>query len=491
MQQKTPQTDSGKTNNQALKPRVATLDNPLLQTKASTGTVEEAEDTFVIPAGWTLDEIVSYLKVPEQALIRLNQNLLIEAEGVKGFPGGALIHVPENELASKKEVADADANRLDTDSLRKEPLPPPPEKKQPKLQFSVGAGGKNIQSDVHIIQQLLNKINMLDNDIYDQEINAIVDQETGAVAEESIPETIKAIERFQREVMYWGDADVDRKISKRESPTLAKLKEADASYVEKRLAGYPKVVAEREELARQKAEQEKKAREKAAEDKRKAEEEELKRKRQAEYEKELSETSDDDKTLKNIYDRHEDLESLAVEMRKYAPFNPKLVAGMLSYVWSLSSDNLAYQIAKDEKNLSRYSKDLLTSMRNAMASGWTTDEEQKEIERIDAVLNTNESINKNDKDLLKDQLNNKSTPEAAPYASQMDNKFNSENLYGNGASDKRVYNINTCNVTSLAMALRALKSEKIIRQTLLSQLASNGFTKKQIELYKNSDLEDL
>ena len=194
---------------------------------------------------------------------------------------------------------------------------------------------------------------------------------------EMIPETIQAIRSYQREVMQ---GVVDGNVSST-GPTMNSIKINTAEQVAIARQKYTVKKKHEEEAARKKKEEERQKQEKLVR------EQEALKKQQA-YIAALKSVGSDKESVKKIYDVNSyDMRVLGKEMRKYAPHNPKLVIAMLNYMGYTDSDNLAYNISSNftDAELGTLSNELLNELKAYLDGGWTSEAEQKQIDRINNV----------------------------------------------------------------------------------------------------------
>jgi len=384
----------------------------------------------------------------------------------KGVLPGIIDQSKNNDPKEKAKKKKSTSNELlDLDNMLADPLPIPKEEEVHTVEFGVGKGGQNYQADVHLVQQYLWQIGLLMDDEYDNEITAPTIDDTTQIKESSLPLTIKAITKFQREVLHWQKYDGN--ISGPDSKTLKQLKTATASFVEERLEKYPEIAAERRVKAKADEEQKRKVeakREKEAEEQRKNE---------AKIKK-LKETKTDKDSLQKINNKHGgDISCIAEELREFAPYNPELVKKMLNSMDYSDQDDLAYEIVLHESNLSRYSKDLLTKLKSELIEGWTGDEEYEQVKRINSVLGDESPVDVKLIELMKkDRLSPKEISEVRDlilntegeirkeYFLKLQYKTKYENQRDSKVTDKgeRVEKAigGICNLTALAMALQYL-----------------------------------
>ena len=374
--------------------------------------------------------------------------------------------------------------RLPEESRLSEVVEMPAERVIPSLTESVGVGGKNNLEDINIVNYHLMEAGLI------TQLDELPAEAEEPISEDKIPHLIAALFTFQKEVLHWKKADGN--IGGPESATLAALKSTTPEEVAAKREAYPAIKAKREaEIAAAAKEEADRLAKIEAEEKAKAKAEAAE---QARIDKLKNEPATAENAKKLIAE-HSDMLALASRMKAYVGLNPKLVKAVLNQLGRTERDNLSFAL------LNRLSDSMLASTDHALLSdmkasleAWfvaspTTDYEQA-IARIDWVLGKRRKVEKKNKEVqvIKEGI---TTPEKAPYASQTDNSYDTSKVYGEGASNKQVYSYNTCNITSLAMALRALAPEKEIRATVLAQLKEGGFTGEEIESKKDYDIEDL
>ncbi len=119
-----------------------------------------------------------------------------------------------------------------------------------QINSGVGAGcAENIKADVMTIQKALLDLGLLSESDFEQESAVVKSSPTPSVEQEKIGKTIEAITKFQEEVLHWQESDGN--ISGPGSATLANIhaEHMDSDYVQKRIAMYPVLAAQREAIA--------------------------------------------------------------------------------------------------------------------------------------------------------------------------------------------------------------------------------------------------
>lgn len=119
-----------------------------------------------------------------------------------------------------------------------------------QINSGVGAGcAENIKADVMTIQKALLDLGLLSESDFEQESAVVKSSPTPSVEQEKIGKTIEAITKFQEEVLHWQESDGN--ISGPGSATLANIhaEHMDSDYVQKRIAMYPALAAQREAIA--------------------------------------------------------------------------------------------------------------------------------------------------------------------------------------------------------------------------------------------------
>jgi LysM repeat protein len=221
-------------------------------------------------------------------------------------------------------------------------------------------------------------------------------------------------------------------------------------------------------------------------------------------------------SVASLIEKHTDYmmlneEALANDLVKnYLFSNPAIVLEVLKQVEEWNEDDVVVELMKliSENNWKNIDKKLLSEFKRILHSGFESDEEKILIDRIDGVLNPaiekpiTDKINMispvkaiaSDTSAVKTSIPTTSNPgpEKEPYASQMDNKYYMEKMYGDKSQGKVVKNSNECNVTSLAMTLRKLENEQILKNRTFDLLISGqGYSEDQRNTFIKKDLEDL
>ncbi len=392
-------------------------------------------------------------------------------------------------IGQKPSATSSESSELTSKNQLSTPKEMPAERVIPEIQESVGIGGVNCKEDVEIVQYYLQEAGLL------TEIDAIPEDAGAALEEAQLPNLIAAIFTFQEEVLYWPDTDGN--IGGPASKTLAALKTTTPDQAKARMEKYPAIKAKREAEAAGKAKA-------AVELKEKQEKEDAKLKAQQAAEKKEQERVDklrnESASVENAqkYIReHPDKLVLASRMKEFVTHNPALVNTVLAELGRTGRDNLTFALMNklSDSELANTDRELLVSMKSSLEAwfvSYNSGEYEKVIQRLDNIMGI-----KDQKDQAKDQevvevlKEGIDTPEIAPYASQMDNVFNSGSVYGDKASKKKVNKFSTCNVTSLAIALRALKPEKDIREVLMIQFLEDGLANEEVKSKSNYDIEDL
>lgn len=297
------------------------------------------------------------------------------------------------------------------------------------------------------------------------------------VAPEKLTATIDAIETYQLKVMH-KDAPEGR--INPNGATITGFMQASQDNVTKKIEGYEAYKAKKESDAFYAAEadkaieRERQRKEKVAAEKRKKEEARVKK---------LKQEPSNKSNIKKIYDRFDgDIKCLADEMRKYAPYNQKLVIEMLDYVDWEDQDDLAYNIVFFEPNLNSYPKTLLLKLKDELEEGWEGESEQELVQKLDALISADSKRN-----ISKKAKKSKSNTDL--YTNQRDNKFNENNVYSKYVG--RISGDNMCNVTTLAMQLKKLyPSNDKLKKDAISILIEKG-SKSSVGQFKNQQVEDI
>ncbi len=258
-------------------------------------------------------------------------------------------------------------------------------------QITSGVGdssAENKKADVMIIQKALLDLGLLNESDFSSESTVVNNCPTPSVEQEKISKTIEAIYRFQSEVLHWQNCDGN--ISGPDSKTLEEIhaEHKDADYVQKRIALYPTIVAQREAKA-EKRKQEKLAAQKIAEQKA-AEAARIKAIKDKPATKEAA-----DKFL----EQEEDTLEIADKLKEYVSLNPKFVQAVINQFDRMDRDNITFALMNrvSDTELTAGGEDLVKLMRETLTNwfvSWSSYTE--EIERLDKLYPEEEKANKNE-----------------------------------------------------------------------------------------------
>ncbi len=248
-----------------------------------------------------------------------------------------------------------------------------------QITSGVGAGNaENIKADVMVIQKALLNLGLLSESDFEQESTVVNSSPTPTVEQEKIGKTIDAISRFQEEVLHRQSSDGN--ISGPDSKTLEEIhaEHMDADYVQKRIALYPTIVAQREAKA-EKRKQEKLAAQKQAEQKA-AEAARIKAIKDKPATKEAA-----DKFLEQEGNTLE----IADKLKEYVSLNPKFVQAVINQFDRMDRDNITFALMNrvSDTELATGGEDLVQLMRETLTNwfvSWSS--YTKEIERLDNIL---------------------------------------------------------------------------------------------------------
>lgn len=321
--------------------------------------------------------------------------LFYEGEGI--FDDGKVMVDAKGETVSSTEAA-----KVAEPEKAKEPIA---EKVETTVTDSVGKGGVNLKEDVVLIQDKLLALGLLTESAYSQENQATIQAATPSVEESKIEQTIAAIEKFQKEVLYWNNYDGN--IGGPTSSTLEKLNSEgiDKDYVQKRIAGYPAMQAQRVAAA------EKKKKEEEAKKQQAAIRAEQKRKEDERIKALKNESLEAENIEKNFIDKYEDLE-LAVVLKGYVIHNPELVVKVLD---TKDSDELGVEFLKlfTDEELKQLDQTVLKSLISSLEHWYDNalfDENKTEKDRVRRFV-------LNDKEGTEKESEKASEPESANTAS--------------------------------------------------------------------------
>ncbi len=392
-------------------------------------------------------------------------------------------------IGQKPSATSSESSELANKNQLSTPKEMPAERVIPQIQESVGKGGVNCKEDVEIVQYYLQEAGLL------TELDIIPEDAGAALEEAQLPNLIAAIYTFQTEVLHWPNTDGN--IGGPASKTLAALKTTTPDQAKAKMEKYPAIKARREAEAAAEAKvaaELKKQQEKAAATLKAKQAAEKKEKERVEQ---LKGESDSPENAQKFISEYPNKLALANRMSEFVTYKPSLVNTVLNELGRTERDNLTFALMKrlSDSELANTDRDLLVSMKSSLEAwfvSYNSGEYEKPIKRLDNILGI-----AGQKDQVKDQemvevlQEGIDTPELAPYASQLDNIFEKSNVYGLKASAKKVNKYTTCNVTSLAMALRSLAPEIEVRDTLLVQLQEGGWSEEEVKIKGNYDLEDL
>ena len=239
---------------------------------------------------------------------------------------------------------------------------------------SVGEGLLlNYSKDVAWIQEELLSLGILSDASYAAE-KATGDDYIGS---DAIPQTIKAIITYQKEVLAYGSTDgqVTAGGNMETSIGLANL-----DTVNKKREEYKKGLE-----AKEKAEREKEEREKRKQEQEKRKEEQLKL---------LTEKKTDELSVQDYLNQFKDegVECLAEDLSQYVIHNPKFVNAVFkakSGYLGMELDDLSLALVNVlGSKLSSIPKTLKTDLYNHLDEGWTTDEEYEAMGKLRVDKNT-------------------------------------------------------------------------------------------------------
>jgi hypothetical protein len=294
---------------------------------------------------------------------------------------------------------------------------------------SVGVSGKNIKSDVVIIQTLLYKAG------YNLSISGAPDAET-----------FKAIIAFQKSI-FTNAASADGLITPFKT-TITKLKE----YQNKSRIPVTK---------------------------------------QSEAKAEIDHVKIVQQAFENYKSGTINMVSLGSKLKEHNRFCPTTTINVFIGLGSTSRDNLAYTMANQssDEELAQFNLAVLKRMSGELG-GWLNStswgENTKQKVRVDKVIESKENVPKQ----AVAPTNQTANSSGSNYLSQMDNTYQKTSMYGDDATTKIVMNSNECNVTALAMALAIKKPIADLKTRIITLLRNDGLTESTVELQKQQ-LEDL
>ena len=255
---------------------------------------------------------------------------------------------------------------------------------------SVGEGLLlNYSKDVAWIQEKLLNLGILSDASYAAE-KATGDDYIGS---DAIPQTIKAIITYQKEVLAYGSTDgqVTAGGNMETSIGLANL-----DTVNKKREEYKKGLE-----AKEKAEREKEEREKRKQEQEKRKEEQLKL---------LTEKKTDELSVQDYLNQFKDegVECLAEDLSQYVIHNPKFVNAVFkakSGYLGMDLDDLSLALVNAlGSKLSSIPKTLKTDLYNHLDEGWTTEEEYEAMGKLEGNFQEQESEPKK-KEKVKEKKN--------------------------------------------------------------------------------------
>ncbi len=358
----------------------------------------------------------------------------------------------------------------------------------PDIQESVGKGGVNCREDVEIVQYYLQEIGLL------TEVDNIP-KDAVELQEAQLRNLIAAIYTFQEEVLHWKKTDGN--IGGPESKTLQSLKAATPELVKAQMEEYPVVKAKREARAAAEVKDARELKEKQEKEAAHLKAKQSAEKKEKERVEQLKRESDSPENAQKFISEYPNMLALATRMSEFVTYKPILVNAVLNELGRTERDNLTFALMNrlSDSELANADRELLVSMKRSLEAwfvSYNSGEYEKPIKRLDNILGlTGQKDEAKDQEVVKVLKEGIDTPETAPYASQLDNIFEKSNVYGLKASAKKVNKYTTCNVTSLAMALRSLAPEIEVRDTLLVQLQEGGWSEEEVKIKGNYDLEDL
>ncbi len=251
-----------------------------------------------------------------------------------------------------------------------------------QIAASIGAGNaKNMKADVMTIQKALLDLGLLSESDFDYENRLVRNSPTPFVEQEKISKTIDAIWKFQEEVLFWHTCDGN--ISGPDSQTLKNMRaeHMDTDYVQKRLAVYPYIIAERnviKEKEKQKQQEiQQVAEEKAAEQAR------------------IKAIADRPATAKEAGDfigSETNILAIAEGLAEYVQYNPDFVKIVIEQYDRAIQDNLSYALMNllIDNELANGGNDLLEYMRDTLSRWFVSfSNYDKEIGRLDGIIGDN------------------------------------------------------------------------------------------------------
>ncbi|MGB3180065.1 MAG: hypothetical protein WBB45_01660 [Cyclobacteriaceae bacterium] len=271
------------------------------------------------------------------------------------------------------------------------------EKEGNPIKYTVGKPKSNAKEpanyykDVRYVMDRLLEIELLSAEAYaveyptePQEVYlmyptpAIIHIPSPFLSYEDIPETIKAINEFQTDIIGWT------KSYSRVDAGLTTIQKLEAATAESVIADREKVKRDRAAEAQRQKDAERRKKEQARRDRIAAE----KKQQEAARIQAIRDESTDEANAKRIYEEYEgDYEGLGRHLVEYAIYNPLLVESILDYTY-LHNDNIAKALVSvlSDSQIGGIDTSLLKKIISVLDVGWTTDDEYVAIERINRVL---------------------------------------------------------------------------------------------------------